>query len=45
MSFSLISTALFVALSKEGVKKCFICISPNTKLILHWFIKSLLFSS
>ena len=46
MTFNLISTALFVALNKEGLKTCFICISRNTKLlILHRFIKSLLFSS
>ena len=44
MSFNLISIALFVALNKEGVKTCFVCISHNTKLILHRFIKFLLFS-
>ena len=37
------STALFVALSKEGSKMRFNCIARNTKLIEHWFIKSLVF--
>ena len=45
MSFNLISIALFVALNKEEAKTIFIiCNSHNTKLILHRFIKSLLFS-
>ena len=37
-----ISTASFVALNKRGVKKtCFNSINGNTKLMHHWFIKSL----
>ena len=42
MYFIWISTASFVALNKRGVKKtCFNSINGNTKLMQHWFIKSL----
>ena len=37
--FSLISTALFVALYTEGSKMCFNCINCNVKLIQHRLIK------
>ena len=37
----MISTALFIALNKEGVKTRFNCITHNAKLIQHQFIKSL----
>ena len=39
--FNLISTVSFVALNKERVKMCFICIFRNTKLMQLQFIKSL----
>ena len=38
-----ISTALFIALNKRGVKTYFNCIVGNTKLIQHGFIKSFVF--
>ena len=37
--FSLISTALFVALNTEGSEMCFSCIKCNVKLIQHRLIK------
>ena len=37
--FSLISTALFVALNTDGSEMCFNCINFNVKLIQHRFIK------
>ena len=37
--FSLISTALFVALNTEGSEMCFNCIYCNVKLIQHRLIK------
>ena len=37
--FSLISTALFVALNTEGSEMCFNCINWNVKLIQHRLIK------
>ena len=37
--FSVISTALFVALNAEGLEKCFNCINLNVKLIQHRLIK------
>ena len=37
--FSLISTALFVALNSEGPDMCFNCIDCNVKLIQHRLIK------
>ena len=37
--FSLISTALFVALNTEGSEMCFNCINCNVKLIQHRLIK------
>ena len=37
--FSLISTALFVALNTEGSEMCFNCINCNVKLIQLRFIK------
>ena len=44
MYFYWISTALFVALNKRGVKKsCFNSINGNAKLIQHRFIKSFVF--
>ena len=36
--FSLISTALFVALNTEGSEMCFNCINCNVKLIQHRLI-------
>ena len=37
--FSLISTALFVALNTEGSEMCFNCINCNVKSIQHRLIK------
>ena len=37
--FSLISTALFVALNTEGLEMNFNCINCNVKLIQHRLIK------
>ena len=37
--FSLISTALFVALNTEGQEMCFNCINCNVKLIQHRLIQ------
>ena len=37
--FSLISTALFVALNTEGSEMCFNCIKCNVKLIQHRLTK------
>ena len=37
--FSMISTALFVALNTEGSEMCFNCINCNVKLIQHQLIK------
>ena len=37
--FSLISTALFVALNTEGSEMCFNCINCNVKLIQRRLIK------
>ena len=37
--FSIISTALFVALNTEGSEMCFNCINCNVKLIQHRLIK------
>ena len=37
--FSLISTALFVALNIEGSEMCFNCINCNVRLIQHRLIK------
>ena len=37
--FSLISTALFVALNTEGSEMCFDCINCNVKLKQHRLIK------
>ena len=37
--FSLISTALFVALITEGSEMCFNCINCNVKLIQHRLVK------
>ena len=37
--FSLISTALFEALSTDGSEMCFHCINCNVKLIQHLLIK------
>ena len=37
--FSLISTALVVALNTEGSEMCFNCINCNVKLIQHRLIK------
>ena len=37
--FSLISTALFLALNTEGSEMCFNCINCNVKLIQHRLIK------
>ena len=37
--FSLISTALFVALDTEGSEMCFNCINCNVKLMQHRLIK------
>ena len=37
--FSLISTALFVALNTKGLEMCFNCINCNVKLIQHRLIK------
>ena len=37
--FSLISTALFVALTTEGSGMCFNCINCNVKFIQHRLIK------
>ena len=41
--FNLISTASFVALTREGSKTRFNSINGNTKLIQHRFIKSFVF--
>ena len=38
-SFSLISSAAFVALNSEGSEKCFNCINCNVKLLQHQRIK------
>ena len=37
--FSLISTAMFMALNTEGSEMCFNCIRCNVKLIQHGLIK------
>ena len=37
--FSLISTALVVALNTEGSEMCFNCINCNVKMIMHRLIK------
>ena len=37
--FSLISTALFVALITEGSEMCFNCINCNVKIMQHRLIK------
>ena len=37
--FSLIPTALFVALNLEGLEMCFNCINYNVNLIQHRLIK------
>ena len=45
MSFNLISSVLFVALNKEGVKNVLHLHQSQCKIAVHRFIKYLLFSS
>ena len=43
MYLNWISTASFVALTREGSKTCFTSIIGNTKSIQHWIIISFVF--
>ena len=44
MYLNWMSTASIITLNKKGVKTCSNCITGNTKLIQHRFIKPFVFS-